>query len=250
MTYTVKQLARLAGVTARTLHYYDEIGLLRPAGYGDNGYRHYDENAVYRLQQILFYRELGFNLDQIQAVIDRPDFDLLDALQGHRRALLERVNRLNNLIETVDRTILHIRGEINMSTQDFYAGFDEEQQKEYAREAERRWGQTAAASQKRWDQYTPAEKNEILGQMHEISAAIAANMEKGPQASEVQYWVGRWHRHINQYFYDCTLEIFEALGHTYVDDPAFRATYEAIRPGLAAFMQQAMTHYCQVNAGK
>jgi DNA-binding transcriptional MerR regulator len=250
MRYTVKQLAKLADITIRTLHYYDEIGLLHPASYGDNGYRYYDEEAVLRLQQILFYRELDFNLEEIKTILDRPDFDLLHALQNHREALLKRMERLNGLIETIDKTVKYIKGEIHMSDKDFYSGFDEEKQKEYAKEAERRWGSSAAESQKRWEASTRDEKNEILAQMNEISTSLAANMEKGPESTEVQYWIGRWHKHIDRYFYPCSLEIFEQLGHGYVSDPDFTATYEKIRPGMAAFMDQAMTHYCKVNAAK
>ena len=243
MRYTVKQLANLAGVSTRTLHYYDEIGLLHPASYGDNGYRYYGDEAVLRLQQILFFRELDFSLDQIKTILDRPDFDMLHALKSQRKALTERVDRLNSLIETVDKTMKHIRGEIEMSQKDFYSGFDEEKQKKYAEEAQQRWGDTAAESQKRWESQTVEEKNEILGKMHDISAGVGANMDKGPESAEVQYWIDRWYKHINQYFYDCSLEIFEGLGHMYVEDPAFKETYENLRPGLAAFMEKAMTHY-------
>jgi hypothetical protein len=101
---------------------------------------------------------------------------------------------------------------------------------------------------KDWNAYSPEEKNDILGQMHEISENIIANMDQGPESAEIQYWISRWHKHINQYFYECTLEIFEALGHGYTADPEFRATYENMRPGMAAFMEQAMTHYCKVMA--
>lgn len=250
MKYTVNQLAKLAGVTNRTLHYYDEIGLLQPETYGENGYRFYGEEAMLRLQQILFFRELGFSLKQIKDIIDHPDFDLLDALQAHRKALLEQTDRLNSLIKTIDHTILHIKGEIRMSEKDFYAGFDEEKQRRYAEEAQKRWGKTAADSQKRWEQATREEKNNILGQMHELSIGIAENMDKGPESPEVQYWIDRWYKHINKYFYDCSLEIFEALGHVYVEDPEFTASYENLRPGLAAFMEKAMVHYCQVNQEK
>ena len=135
MRYTVKQLAKLAGVTPRTLHYYDEIGLLHPATYGENGYRYYGDDALLRLQQILFFRELDFSLEQIKTIIDRPDFDLLHALESHRRGLQDRVSRLNCLIDTVDNTIKHIRGEIQMSEKDLYSGFDEEKQRQYAAEA-------------------------------------------------------------------------------------------------------------------
>jgi DNA-binding transcriptional MerR regulator len=250
MRYTVKQLGQLAGVTNRTLHFYDEIGLLRPATYGDNGYRYYGEEAVFRLQQILFFRELGLSLEQIKTILDRPDFDLLNALEGHRQALKERGERLNRLIDTVELTIMHLRGEIEMSTKDFYSGFDEEQQKTYAEEAERRWGESAAQSQQRWNNYSRDEKNAFLARMHEISASLAANMDRPPESAEVQYWIERWHQHIDHYCYTCSLEVFEALGHMYNQDSAFQATYEAIRPGMAAFMEQAMTHYCKVKAVK
>ena len=244
MRYTVKQLAKLAGVTTRTLHYYDQIDLLRPASYGDNGYRYYDDKAVLRLQQIMFFRELDFSLEEIKNIVGRPDFDLLLALKVHREGLQARVNRLNNLIGTVDNTMKYLRGEIKMSNQDFYKGFDEEQQKEYAVEAEKRWGETAAQSQKRWTGYSPEQKNEILGEMQAISTNIAENMDKGADSAEVQHWIDRWYNHINKYFYTCTLDIFRSLGSMYTQDPAFQETYEKIRPGMAAFMEKAMAHYC------
>ena len=177
MSYTVKQLANLAGVTNRTLHYYDEVGLLHPAAYGDNGYRYYDEAAVLRLQQILFFRELGFSLGQIKTILDRPDFDLLQALEGHKRALLERVERVNCLVDTIDKTILHIQGKIDMNKKDFYKGFDEEKQKKYEQQARERYGDEAMAKTKDWNAYTPEEKNNILAEGHEIHMGIAANME-------------------------------------------------------------------------
>ena len=250
MKYTVKQLAKLAGVTTRTLHYYDEIGLLRPESHGDNGYRYYGNEAILRLQQILFFRELDFSLDQIKAIIDRPDFDMLRALESHKRALSERVERIHHLIHTVDQTILHLQGEIVMAQKDFYTGFDEEKQKGYADEATRRWGNTAASSQQRWEESSREQKNEILAELHDISEGVAAHMEQGPEGPEVQYWIERWHKAINAHFYDCSLEIFESLGHMYVEDPAFTETYEKIRPGMAAFMEKAMVHYCTVMAAR
>jgi MerR family transcriptional regulator, thiopeptide resistance regulator len=249
MQYTVKQLAVMAGVTPRTLHYYDEIGLLHPAFYGDNGYRYYDDEAVLRLQQILFFRELDFSLEQIKTILDRPDFDLQQALHNHKHALLKRVGRINRLIETIDNTIQHLQGEITMSNQDFYKGFDEEKQQQHFEQAQQRWGDSVTQSQKRWNAYTRDEKNMFLSKMHEISASIAENMDKEPTHPEVQQWIDRWYNHINQYCFSCSLEVFETLGHMYTQDPAFEATYENIRPGMAAFMEQAMMHYAQ-NAQK
>ena len=112
--YTVNQLARLAGVSRRTLHHYDAIGLLSPAAVGENGYRYYDKESALLLQQILFYRQLGFSLEQIKAPLHRPDFDQLSALEGHRRDLDRQVDRLNQLIHTVEQTIRHLKGEIDM----------------------------------------------------------------------------------------------------------------------------------------
>jgi len=247
--FTVKQLADLACVSVRTLHYYDQIGLLRPTTVGENGYRYYDTAAALRLQQILFYRELDLPLDEIKRIINRPDFDLLQALKSHRRSLLARQERLNRLIDTVDQTIAHLRGEIDMTPQDFYAGFDEEQQKEYAREAEERWGEKAAQSQKRWEALTRDQKNEILAGMNEIQTAINASFDQGPESEAAQTAVDRWYRFINQHFYDCSLEGFEGLGHMYVEDPRFRANYEKMRPGLAEFMEKAVVHYVRSKRG-
>src|SRR5512140_1660461 len=125
---TVKQLAKLAGVTPRTLHHYDAIGLLKPARTGSNGYRYYDEEAVLRLQQILFYRELDMPLEDIKKIMGRPDFDVLSALQSHRSALTRQVSRLNRLIATVDQTILHLKGKADMSVDDLFKGFTDEEQ--------------------------------------------------------------------------------------------------------------------------
>ena len=246
MRYTVKQLADLAGVTNRTLHYYDEIGLLHPASYGDNGYRYYGEDAVLRLQQILFFRELDISLDDIKTIVASPDFDLLQALEGHKCALQARVERTKRLIDTVDKTIQDIRGEIKMSKKDFYSGFDEEKQKEYTQRARKRWGDEAMARTKDWNAYSREQKNDILAEGHEITMGIVANMEKGFDSAEVQYWIGRWHNSINTNFYACSLEIFEALGHGYVEDSEFTAFYENIHPGLAAFMEKSMSYYVQM----
>ncbi len=138
--YTVKQLSDLAGVSVRTLHYYDEIGLLRPAAHGDNRYRYYDEEALLRLQQILFFRELDFSLGDIKEIMDRPDFNLIEALQAHRQALKQRAGRLHRLISTVDKTILHLKGEPEMSPQSLFEEFSEEKQKAYEDEIRRRYG--------------------------------------------------------------------------------------------------------------
>ncbi len=115
MPYTVKQLAELSGVSVRTLHWYDEISLLKPAYHGTNGYRFYEDEELFRLQQIMFYRELGFKLDDIQRVLEGSDFDKISALHTHRRALANTLDHTEGLIETIDKTIVHLKGESKMN---------------------------------------------------------------------------------------------------------------------------------------
>jgi DNA-binding transcriptional MerR regulator len=247
---TINQLARLAGITRRTLHHYDQIGLLHPAEIGENGYRYYGDDALLRLQQILLYRQMGMGLEQIKNVLDAPGFDRVAALEGHRQGLLARAEQLMRLVDTVEKTILHLRGELEMSDQDLYAGFDEEKQKAYEQEARQRWGDAQVEqSSKRWNSYSRTEKNALMAENQAVTLGIADNMEKGYDSPEVQQWIDRWFKLINERFYTCSLEVFEALGHGYVEDPRFTETYEKIKPGMAAFMEKAMVFYCKVRKG-
>src|ERR1051325_7025868 len=132
--FTVKQLSKLAGVTPRTLHHYDAIGLLKPSRVGDNGYRYYGEESLLRLQQILFYRELGIPLEDIKNIMGRRDFDVMGALLSHKEALKKQVTRLNRLINTVDNTILYLKGNKEMSNKQLFEAFSDEQQAEYEKE--------------------------------------------------------------------------------------------------------------------
>jgi DNA-binding transcriptional MerR regulator len=249
VAYTVKQLSNLAGVSARTLHFYDEIGLLKPEAYGENGYRYYGDEALLRLQQILFFKELDFSLAEIKEITDRPDFDLLQALSAHRAALQQRAVRLKRLIQTVDKTIMHLKGELEMSSNEYYEGFSEAKQEEYAQEARQRWGaETVDESQARWKALTPEQRAARRGEGDRITRAIGEHMAEGPESPEVQRLVGEWREWIN-FFYDCTYEIFEGLGHAYNQDPRFHETYERYHPDLPAFLEQAITYYCRQRVG-
>ena len=178
--YTIKQLADLAGVSRRTLHHYDQIGLLKPAEKGANRYRYYDDQAALSLQQILFYRELGLSLGEIQEILDQPDFDLLQALHKHKGELRKRVARLNRLIETVDITILHVKGEMKMSGHDIFEGFSEEQQEEYAQQARQRWDpKMVDQSMQLWKGYSPEKKQQVLEEGKAIYVDILEHMQAG-----------------------------------------------------------------------
>ena len=131
MNYTVNKLAKLSGVSIRTLRFYDEIGLLKPAFIAENGYRYYQEAQILMLQQILFLRELGFELKQIRTIIEQSDFDKVVALQAHKKVLHQKIARLQELMITVDKTINHLQGNQPMKEQEMFYGFDSERQKQY-----------------------------------------------------------------------------------------------------------------------
>ncbi len=215
--YTVKKLSNLAGVSVRTLHYYDEIGLLSPSQVGANGYRLYDDAALLRLQQILFYREIGLQLTQIKDILDRPDFDLLVALRSHRSVLQDKIDRMQKLVSTVDSTIMHLVGEVDMNKRRLFEAFDEEKQKEYERSARLQYGpDTVNESIKRWGSYNQDQKDKIGEEGSQVYVDLAAALEAGkpPQDAEVQTILERWHEHLH-YFYEPTLEILRGLGELY-----------------------------------
>jgi MerR family transcriptional regulator, thiopeptide resistance regulator len=245
--YTVKELSDLAGVTVRTLHYYDEIALLKPHSVNDNGYRFYDEAALLRLQQILFYRELGVGLLQIKDILDSPSFDLVTALQSHRDELAQRIERLQHLMNTVDSTIMHLVGEVNVSDDQFFAGF-EEKQKQYEQEIanDPRYDQSKVKeSLRRWNSYTPQQKKTIFAEGGQIYADLVALMRSGVSADspETVAIMARWHQHL-RYFYEPTPEILRGLGQMYNEHPDFIATFQQFHPDLPPYLEQAVMHYC------
>src|SRR5580692_6965252 len=124
MAYTVKKLSELSGVTVRTLHFYEEIGLLKPAYHGANGYRYYEEKELLQLQQILFFKQLGFSLKQIQKVLGKSDFDQLSALHSHRKSLSLEWEKIGQLLKTIDKTIKHLKGKKKMKDTEIFDGFN------------------------------------------------------------------------------------------------------------------------------
>lgn len=254
MDYTVKQLADLAGVTPRTLRYYDQIGLLCPAMVGENGYRYYTEDAVWRLQQIMFYRELDFSLAEIQAILDDPAFDLLVALQSHKRTLQARIGQLHDLIQTVDRTLLHLQGdnlqednlerELMMAKKDLFVGFDEARQAKYEEEISAAYRDDELnESRQHWGSYSAAQRDQILREGEAIYREFASHIGTAPTHTDVQALVVRWHEHLH-YFYTPTPEILRGLAATYATHPDFIATYTRIDPALPDFLRDAILAYC------
>jgi DNA-binding transcriptional MerR regulator len=243
--FTVKQTAHMAGITPRTLHYYDEIGLLKPSRVGDNGYRYYGGEAMLRLQQILLYRELGLPLDEIRQIMTSREFDTLGALENHREELCKRIHQMERLIKTVDKTILHLKGKHSMSEKQFFEGFSEEQQAEYEKEAMQMYDpETVKASAKRWKSYSAAEKQRIGEDGNAAWAALVEAMPKGPGSPEAQAGVVLWRRMID-YFWIPNDEQLVGLANLYNDDLRFKVNFDKIDPQLAAFLREAVKIYVE-----
>lgn len=237
----------MAGVTPRTLHHYDDIGLLKPSRIGGNGYRYYGEEALLKLQQILFYRELGFPLDDIKKIMGRRDFDVLGALQSHKDALQKQSVRLNRLLATVDNTIQYIKGEKLMSQKGLFEGFSEEEQEKYALEAEQLYDlETVRESNRKWKAYSAGKKEAIMAESRQIYQDMIAAMPMGASSAEVQSIVKRWRNHMD-YFWTPNPDQLLGLANGYNDDPKFKANFDKMHPKLAEFMLEAVKVYVTNN---
>ncbi len=241
--FTVKQLSDLAGVTPRTLHHYDQIGLLKPSRIGENGYRYYGDESLLKLQQILFYRELGLPLEDIKKIMGRRGFDVLRALEDHRSEIQKHIARLERLNETVDNTISHLKGQKEMSKRQLFEAFSDEQQAEYEKEILQKYDPaTVKASIKKWKSYSPADKQRIADEGNDAYEAILAAMPKGASSPEAQVGVELWRKHMD-YFWTPNLDQLVGLAEMYNDDPRFMANFDKIDPRLAAFMLEAVKVY-------
>lgn len=245
MRHTVHSLAQLAGISVRTLHYYDEIGLLTPSTVGTNGYRYYEEKELVRLQQILFFRELEFSLVDIKRMLDRPDFSVIEALKDQRKLIKLKQARLDKLINLINKTITRMNNNQKIHDEDLYDVFKDDDVKHYQDEVKERWGNTDAYKQsmKKVKAMTKSEMEQLKADGKKHTQAIADAMDKGIDHPDVQVLIKKSHEGIN-FFYDCSLEMFRNLGKMYVDDPRFAAHYEKVRPGLAVFMRDAIAYYC------
>lgn len=243
MRMSVSEVARLTGVSVRTLHYYDEQGLLTPDAVSDAGYRYYERASLERLQQILFLRELDFPLKEIARMLAQPNYDRVEALKRQRELLLLKRRRLDKLIALAESSM---KGDGDMSFKEFEQKEFEEQRQRYAQEAEERWGNTPAweQSQKRASKRTQQEWAAIQEEAAEIFRALAELRDEDPAAPAVQELVARWQEHINRHYYDCTKEILAGLGEMYVCDERFAHNLNQYGDGLATFLSQAIAAYC------
>lgn len=249
MEYTVQKLASMAGVSSRTIRYYDEIGILKPARISSSGYRIYGEKEVDKLQQILFYRELGMGLEQIGRIVNSPDFDGVKALHEHREELLEKQEQLNKLITNVEKTIAHKEGRITMSDQEKFEGFKskmiEENEAKYGQEIREKYGEeTVEKSNQKFMNMTEEEYKEFQRLGQEVLDTLYAAHQTGDPAGELAQKTADLHRQWlsftwNQY----SKEAHAGLAQMYVDDPRFTAYYDEKQPGAAEFLRDAVFIY-------
>lgn len=244
MPYTVKKVASIANISVRTLHHYDAIGLLKPESVSESGYRLYSDKDLERLQQILFYRELGFDLKEIKRIMNSPLYDRKTALEEHRLMLTAQRKRIDTLIASVDKTLDAVKKGKKMTAEEMFEGLDKAQVDEWTKEAYEKYDKALVdESVRRTSKYTKEDWVRIMAEGKKNHDDIAALMDKGPADPEVQRLIGEWHAMICKYYYECTMEIFRGLGELYVNDPRFKANYEQIKPGMAQFMHDAIMIY-------
>ena len=236
------RVAKLTGVTVRTLRYYDEIGLLKPSQVTEAGYRVYDDADLEVLQQILFFRELDFSLEDIRKIMQNPAYEKESALRKQRELLEQKRSRLDSLISLVDKTL---KGERDMSFRQFDTTEIEATKKKYAEEARRRWGGTAAYAEyeKRTSRAGDAQQKMLDDEGAMLLREFGRNRSLAPDSPEAQALVKKWQDYITAHFYTCTKEILSCLGQMYVGDERFTQHIDGYGAGTAAFMSAAIEAY-------
>jgi MerR family transcriptional regulator, thiopeptide resistance regulator len=248
--YSVGQVARYAGISVRTLHHYDEIGLLNPGGRTRTGYRRYAERDLERLQQVLYYRELGFPLEEIATILDDPGTDAAAHLRRQHALLTRRIDRLREMVASVERAMEAEKMGISLTPEERFEVFGDNDPAQYADEAEERWGDTDAyrQSQQRSRSYRKEDWLAIKAESASITDRLAAAMAAGePADGPVATGLAEEHRrHIDRWFYDLGYPMHRGLAEMYLADPRFTANYENVAAGLARYLHDAI----QANADR
>jgi MerR family transcriptional regulator, thiopeptide resistance regulator len=246
----VGEVAALAGVTVRTLHHYDRIGLLSPSGRTAADYRLYAPADLDRLHQVLLYRELGFPLEEVAALLDDADADPEAHLRRQHGLLRDRLERTRAVLAALEKEMEARSMGISLTPEEKFELFGENYSEDYEREAEERWGDTEAWAQsaRRTAAYTKADWVAIKAEADDVQQRFAAAMRAGAPADSAEAMaVAEDHRqHISRWFYDCPPAMHAGLGRMYVEDERFAANYEKVAPGLAQYVSTAV----QANAAR
>ncbi|MGW2325616.1 MerR family transcriptional regulator [Streptomyces sp. NPDC001700] len=244
MSYSVGRVADLAGVTVRTLHHYDEIGLLRPSARSTAGHRRYDDADLDRLQSILFYRELGFPLDEVAVLLDDPDVDPRVHLRRQHALLTDRIGQLEKMAAAVERAMEARKMGINLTPEEKFEVFGDFDPDQYAGEVEERWGNTEAyrESQRKAATYTKEDWQRIQAEADALNDRFVALMESGAAPeSEAAMDLAEEHREgISRNHYDCSHQLHACIAENYVTDQRFTENIDKAKPGLAAYLRDAI----------
>lgn len=249
MEYTIKKLAQMAGVSTRTLRYYDEIGILKPARINSSGYRIYGQNEVDRLQQILFYRELEVELDTIREIINDPAYDGTSALREHRERLLAKRSQLESLLSTIEKTITAREGRIEMSDKEKFEGFKQkmidENEKKYGEEIRKKYGEEAVRkSNDKFKGMSEEQYKEFEKLSGDVLETLKQAFETGDPAGELAQKAADLHRKWLSFTWpNYSSEAHAGLARMYVEDERFKAYYDREQPGLAEFLRDAVLIY-------
>lgn len=243
MKMQIKDFAEFTGVSVRTLHYYDEIGLLKPAFIDkENSYRYYDESSLLRMQEILFYRELDFELKSIKEILSSPDYDKKKALREQKKLLSLKKERLERLISSIEKAE---KGEIDMKA--FSNKEYEQTRKKYEAEAKEKWGSTEAykEQEKKTENYTQEKWSGVSDGLMKVFEEFSECKKKGftPDSSEALALANKLQKYITENYYTCTGEILKGLGQMYVCDERFKSNIDSYGEGTAEFASKAIEFY-------
>lgn len=248
MAYTVQKLATLSGVSVRTLHHYDEIGLLKPAYHGANGYRYYEEEQLLLLQQILFFRNLGFELQKIREILKKDDFNKLAALHSHRKLLLNQVEKTRELIQTIDHTIEHLQGKKKMKDKQFFDGLNSPKQKEYEKyiiEAGLYTAEEIERGRKKLEKWPREDWERVQANWERLLNDYVSAIKNGnaPDSPLAESLVDRHLQHLKTFGIEVKKEELVEKAYFYLGHPDWKDIFDGYHPQLLEFMLAAMECY-------
>lgn len=246
MAYTVKKLTLLSGVSIRTLHHYDEIGLLKPAYIGGNGYRYYEQEQLLLLQQILFFRNLGFELKKIIEIVKKGDFDRIAALHSHRKMLMKELEKTHELIETIDNTIEHLQGKKKIKNTQLFKGLNSPKQKEYDKylvDSGRNTAKELEAGCERLKKWQPEDWEKVQAEWEALLKDYVSAIENGPNSPKALACVKRHLHYLKRFGIETKKEELIEKAHFYLGHPDWKKVFDAHHPKLQEFILIATEAY-------
>jgi DNA-binding transcriptional MerR regulator len=248
--YSVKKLASVAGVSVRTLHVYDEIGLLKPSLRSEKKYRLYGRAEAIRLQQILFYKALGLSLREIAEILDDPHFDPVKSLENHKKLIQQKQDQLATLLKTIDKTITHLKNKVMLSIEELFEGIPKEEAMRLRQEAIKKWGNSVERSENHLRKKTKEEFAQLKAEAQANTERLLAMKDKDPASEEVQAEIGIHYELIREFWGtagspDKNVAAYAGLGDLYVSDERYTTVKGKADPFFAQFMNRAMKHFAR-----